>query len=445
MNTAQQGSKKILGRWDSMAIIVGIVIGVGIFRVPAEVAKCLTSPHLIILVWLIGGLICLLGALCYAELSSSFPETGGNYVYLRESYGPLAGFLFGWTELLVIRTGSIAAVSYVFGEYSQSFLCTGGETIKLLAISIVVALSFVNIVGLHHGRVVQNISTIGKLLALILIIMLVFISKQGNINNFYSNTILENTGILPLFGLALIPVLWTYGGWHENTFVTGETKDAKRSVPFALISGILIITSIYIAMNLGYIYLIPVKEQVNSNLIASDIMQILYGQNGRKLLQLLVILSCIGCINAMIITGSRVTYALAKDNPIFGYIGNIHGKYATPSRAIIINAMWSIVLIMWGNFNRLLFFTGAAVWLFFSLVVGGLFILRYKFPRIERPYKVVGYPIIPAVFILICIVLFINTILFFPIESLIGLCLMISGIPLFIISQRLKKRSSGMM
>ena len=441
MSGAEQDFKKILGRWDSLAIIIGIVIGVGIFRVPAEIAKYLTSPGLTILAWLIGGLICLLGAICYAELSSSFPQTGGNYIYIRESYGPWAGFLFGWTELLVIRTGSIAAISFIFAEYLQSFLSLNGSIVKLLAISIVLALSFINILSLHHGKVVQNISTVTKTLALVVIIIFGLLSKKGDISHFsiVSNSI--NKGVFPLFGLALIPILWTYGGWHENTFVTGETKDHKRSLPFALIIGILVITSIYVAINLVYIYLIPMREIISSNLIALDLMRILYGEGGKKILEILVIVSCLGGINATIITGSRVTYAMAKDNSIFKYIGKIDSKYATPSRAIIIHAVWTIILIIWGTFNKLLFFTGVAVWLFFSLAVAGLFVLRYKFPQIERPFKVWGYPVIPAIFILICTALFINTIVFYPVESLIGLCLMMSGIPIFIFSQKRRKKS----
>lgn len=431
--------KKILGRWDSVAIIIAIVIGVGIFRVPAEVAKYLSSPNLIILAWLLGGIISLLGALCYAELSSSFPETGGNYIYLRESYGPWSGFLFGWSELLAIRTGSIAAVAFVFAEYSQSFLSVDKSLIKPIAISAVFILCFINITGLRYGKRVQNILTIAKILALVGIILFGIMSKKGDISHFYSVPISLNRGVFPLFGLALIPILWTYGGWHENTFVAGETKNASKALPFALITGIFIVTSFYVAINFLYIYLIPVERIASSKLIASDALQILYGRNGRKMMEAIVIISSLAAINAMIITGSRITYAMAKDNPIFSYIGKVNSKYSTPLRAIIINAIWSIALIILGTFNKLLYFTGVLVWLFFAMVAGGLFILRRKFPNVERPYKVWGYPIIPAIFILICIALVINTIIFYAFQSFIGLCILISGIPVYIISQRKKK------
>lgn len=441
MNNSQE-LKKILGCWDSVAIIIAIVIGVGIFRVPAEVAKYLISPNLIILVWLFGGLISLLGALCYAELSSSFPKTGGNYIYLRESYGQWAGFLFGWTELLVIRTGSIAAFSFIFAEYLQSFLSMKIHLIKPIAIFIVLILSIINIIGLRYGKRVQDVFTIAKISALICIIVFGVISQKGDISNFHAVPVTLDRGIFPLFGLALIPVLWTYGGWHENTFMAGETKNARKILPLALILGVFIITLLYVAMNFLYIYLIPPEEMANSNLIASDVLYILYGERGRKILEALVIISSVGGINAMIITGSRITYAMAKDNVIFRYIGEVNTKYGTPHRAIIINAIWTIVLIILGTFNKLLFFTGILFWLFFALAVGGLFILRYKFPGIERPYKVWGYPLIPAIFILICIALFINTLIFYTFQSFIGLSLLVSGIPVYIISQRKKRRFS---
>lgn len=443
MSAYPQDFRKILGRWDSVAIIIAIVIGVGIFRVPAEVAKYLNSPNLIVLAWLSGGLISLLGALCYAELSSSFPKTGGNYIYLRESYGLCVGFLFGWTELLVIRTGSIAAVSFIFAEYLQSFLYMNKCLIKPIAIFIVSLLSFINIIGSRYGKRVLNVFTALKISALIVIIVLGFISKKGDISHFHVVSTALNGGIFRLFGLALIPILWTYGGWHENTFMAGETKDARKILPFALTTGIFIVTTLYLAMNLLYIYLIPVKEMANTNLIASNALQILYGINGKKILEALVIVSSLGCLNAMIMTGSRITYAIAKDNIIFRYIGEVSAKYGTPHRAIIINAVWSIVLIILGTFNKLLFFTGALVWLFFALVAGGLFILRYKFPHIERPYKVWGYPLIPVIFIIICIALFINTMIYYPFQSFVGLCLAMTGIPIFIISQKKKMSLHG--
>jgi APA family basic amino acid/polyamine antiporter len=217
-----------------------------------------------------------------------------------------------------------------------------------------------------------------------------------------------------------------------------ETKDYKKGLPFSLIVGMLLIILIYIAINLVYLYLIPISEMVNTKLIGSSVMGILYGDFGKRVMEILVIISSLGCINAMIITGSRVTYAMAKDNVLFNYISKVNLKYRTPIRAIIINAIWSVVLIWWGTFNKLLFFTSLVVWLFFALVVGGLFILRAKFPDRERPFKVYFYPLVPIIFILICSALFINTIICFPMESCIGLGIMACGIPIYLFSERRK-------
>lgn len=432
------GLEKILGRWDSVAIILAIVIGVGIFRVPAEIARYLSSPAFIILAWITGGLISLIGVLCYTELSSSFPHTGGNYVYLKKSYGPLVSFLFGWSELLVIRTGSIAAIAFILAEYLSSFLALNSYFVKPIAIFSIGLLAFINIVGLKHGKRAQDIFVVIKITALVGLIVLGFTSGKGNFTHFYYTFSHSTKSFLPLFGLALIPILWTYGGWHENIFVAGETKDARSTVPFALISGILIVTALYVLANLLYIYMLPIAEIGESKLIAARILDILYGRHGKKMFEAIVIVSSITAINAMIITGSRLIYAIAQDNPIFSYMKKLSTKFGTPHRAIIIIAIWSVVLVLWGSFNRLLFFTGILVWLFFALVVAGLFILRRKFPYIKRRYTVWGYPVIPLIFIIISITLALNTFISYPRQSLIGLGLLMVGIPVYFISRRLQ-------
>lgn len=443
MNTDTQDVRKVLGFWDSVAVIVAIVVGVGIFRVPTEVAKYLSSPELIFLAWLAGGLISMMGALCYAELSSSYPQTGGNYIYLRESYGPWAGFLFGWTELLVIRTGSIAAMAFITAEYLLSFLGITESPVKITAALIILIFCYLNIVGLRHSKSVLNVLTVTKVFALVAIIVFGFVSKKGDLSNFQSSLPLIGNKSFLLFGLALIPILWTYGGWHENTFVAGETKNAAKIIPFALIAGTIIVSALYLAMNVLYVYLMPVREIAGEGLIGSRALCILCGKPGQKLLELLVIISSLGCINAMILTGSRVTYAMSKDNLIFRYMGEIDKRYGTPCRAIIINGIWSMVLIVTGSFSELLFFTGIMVWIFFALAGVGLIILRHKFPDRERPYKVWAYPALPVVFIIVCIALSVNTLAFYPFQSLVGMALAITGIPVFIISRKKNKKEGG--
>lgn len=438
-----QHLRKKLSRWDSVAIITAIVVGVGIYRVPAEVASFLRSPSLMMLAWLLGGIISLLGVLCYAELSSSFPKTGGNYVYLRESYGDLVGFLFGWTELLVVRAGSIAAIAFVAAEYLSSLLSLDGSFIRPLAVSTVLLLSVVNIRGLEGGKRVHNLLTVVNLSAITSMIVLGIISGKGNVANFQSAGFTPDVSVLPLLGLALIPILWTYGGWHENTFVAGETKDAARNLPWALITGILIVTGLYVAVNCIYIYLVPVPEIAGSSLIGSDVFYLLYGPYGRKIFESVVVMASVGSINAMIITGSRITYAMSKDNRLFAFLERVNGRFGTPHRAIIVNAIWASALILIGTFAELLFFTGILFWLFFALVVAGIFVLRRKAPHIYRPHKVWGYPLTPAVFILVCAALFVNTLIFNPAPSIAGVMLLASGIPVYFASKLFRKRQGG--
>lgn len=436
MSNPETGLKRLLGPWDVIAINIGIVIGVGIFRVPSEVARYLPSAPLIILAWFLGGLICLLGAFCYSELASSIPETGGNYIYLQRSYGKLTAFLFGWTEVLVIRPGSIAAVAFIFAEYFKSFFSFEKIPLKFIAVSIVFILSLINILGLKPAKRFQNLSTFTKVFALVGIILFGISLRKGSSSNFYSGTTLPATQILPLLGLALIPVLWTYGGWHESTYVSGEIRDYKTSLPFSLIRGTLLISSIYIMINLVYIYLVPAEEIMHTDLIASKAMQILWRDTGRKILEGLVLISSLGCINGMILTGGRLTYCLGKDNRIFRYLEEINQHFSTPSRSILFNALWATGLIIWGTFNRLLFFTGIVVWLFFALVISGLFILRHKFPQMERPFKTPGFPFTPLVFILICSSLVVNTLFHYPWQSLAGITLTLSGIPIFFFQKK---------
>lgn len=430
--------KVVLGRWDSVAIVLAIVIGVGIFRVPSEIARYLESPSLVLLAWVTGGAISFLGALCYAELSSSFPETGGNYVYLKKSYGPTVAFLFGWSELVVIGTGSIAAVAFIGAEHLQSFLALGNQMVKTIAIALVALLAAVNVAGLQYGKRTQDFFVIVKLAALVGLLFLGFISGKGDIAHFHAVPSTSTQGVIPLFGLALIPILWTYGGWHENICVAGEIKNPRSTLPFALMTGIFVITALYVVANILYIYMLPTADLAETKLVAARVLEILFGEYGRKILEAIIIVSSIASINAMLMTGSRITYAMGRDHQIFGYLGTVSTRFSTPSRAITVTAAWAIALILWGTFGKLLFFTGILVWLFFALVVAGLFILRRKSPDIQRPYKVWGYPVTPALFILVAIALVFNTLFSYTAPSLFGLGLLASGIPIYLISRRMK-------
>ncbi len=427
---------QILGLWDSIAISVGIAIGVGIFRVPSEIAKIMPFPKLIILAWIAGGLFSTVGALCYAELSSSLPETGGDYIYIREAYGLFAGFLYGWSSVLVIRTGIIAALSFVFAEYLCSLFSLKSSFIKPIAIATILFLSAINGIGLSIAKSILNLSVIAKILSLLSIIIFAFILRKGSFENFHVDCSCSRIELLYIFGLSLVPVLWTYGGWHESTFMTGEIKDAQRTIPVALVSAVLCITFIYLFINIVYIYLVPVKEMIHADLIAADAMKRLLGKEAKKAVEALIVLSSFGTLNATIMTSSRITYAMSKDSSFFRYLAHIDERFRTPIRAIMLNAIWSIGFVIWGTFSKLIFFTGLLVWIFFAAAVGGIFILRKKMPDLERPFKVWGYPFTPALFVIVCLWICLDIFLRYPKQSFFGLLLAASGIPVYLLGRK---------
>lgn len=428
--------KTTFNRRDSLAIIIGIVIGVGIFRVPDEVALYLDSPLLILLAWLAGGLISLLGVLCFAELSSTFPETGGNYVYLKKSFGPAAGFLFGWAQLLVIRTGSIAAVAFIFSEYVRAFCSLSPGTVKPIAVSAVLILSIVNILGVSSGKRLQNVLSAAKVLSLCVLIIFGFLSQKGDVAHLISLPDLPEKGTFILFGLALIPILWTYGGWEESTFVAGETIKPGQTLPSTLISGICIVTLLYVLFQGLCLYLLPLEAMKAGTLMTSSTVEVLFGTMGKKVLEGLIILFSLGAINGMIITGSRITYAMGRDHAVFRFLGTIDPRFTTPLRSIVVNGCWAIVLIISGAFNQLLFFTGITIWVFFGLTSAGLIVLRRKYRDQDRPYRVWGYPLVPVLFTVICFILVLNTAVSYFLEALIGLCLIMIGIPVYLFSRK---------
>ncbi|MBD3379755.1 MAG: amino acid permease [Candidatus Omnitrophica bacterium] len=429
--------KKSLGRWDSVAIVIAIVIGVGIFRTPSTVAELLASPALIIAAWTAGGVISALGALCYAELSSSMPRSGGTYVYLRKAYGALPAFLFGWSELLVIRTGSIAALAFIFGEYLSSFLGAGTGPVKIYAALCVVLLALVNMAGMKYGKGVQNIFVAAKIASLGAMLVLGFSSGAGDLAHFSGEGVPDRS--LPAaFALALIPVLWTFGGWHENVYMAGETRKAPETLPFALMTGILSITVLYVAVNALYIYLFPAGEIARSGLIASRVFNIVSGRYGQKILEAVIVVSSAAAVNAMLMTGSRIMYAAGRDNSLFAFMNRMNFRTGVPLRALGVTSAWSLLLIFWGNFNRLLYFTGFVFWAFFAASAAGVIVLRKKYPQMERPYRVWGYPLTPLVFSAVSAILAAVTFVSRGTASLTGTVILVSGIPVYLLTGRSK-------
>ncbi len=370
-----------------------------------------------------------------------YPETGGDYAFLRRAYGHLVAFLFAWTELLVIRTGSIAAVSYLFSGYACALLGVDKAMMRPLAIGIGMLLGAINVMGLNVGRKLQNTLSLTKVAAILLLISGAAVVGHGNVCHLTGlPQEAPSLNLVSSFLLALIPILWTYGGWQESVFVAGETKNAGKTLPFALTGVVFVVSSLYILANAVFLYLIPPDRLVNSTEIAADVLKLLYGGVSSKILEVLVVISAIGSINAMLIIGSRITYAMAHDVPLFKVFASESSDSKAPVRALGLNVAGACIFILLGTFERLLFFTGIAVWLFFALVVASVFVFRIRNPAIRRPFVVPLYPWLPACFIFVCVSLCLNTLWIYPRESLLGLALVASGIPVFCLSQYLVRK-----
>lgn len=433
-------TKKILGRWDSVAISIGIVVGVGIFRVPSEIAQQLQSPSLILAAWLLGALISFAGALCYAELVCLYPESGGDYVYLRQAYGKLTGFLFAWSELLITRTGSVAAVALLFGEYGCSLFDIDLSFASLLAIGVVITLSAVNLYGLRIGSRLQNVLTVIKMLALTGIIISGFATAGQPQNSFALKGASFDFTTITALAVALVPILWTYGGWRDNVFLAGETKEAHRAIPFALLSTCFIVASIYMAMNVLYLWRLPMEQIVQSKLIATDLLLVLFGTAGARAVELIIVVLSFSVINALLLTGSRIAHAMGEDNRFFFALSKVDEKTDTPRRALLFNCIWACLLIVvTGQFEKLIYFTGLAVWIFFAMVTVAIIILRRRKNKDQKDvFRTPLYPLTPIVVALVSLALAAGTIKHEPYDAAIGTAIVLAGIPLFYLQKRRK-------
>ena len=432
---------RTLGFWDSIAIVIGSVVGTGIFRTPSEVSRYLADPGWVLFAWFLGGVIAFLGTLCYSELSANFPETGGTYVYLKYAFGSWAGFLFGWSELALMRTASMASVAYAFGEYFRNIApaVPGGE--KTIAIAAIWILTGINVAGLHYGKWLQNGVSLGKALALLSLIVLGILLGRGTTVNFTSIFPRPLGGnFFASLGLALVPILWTYGGWHESTFVAGEFKKTDTDLPFSLLTATSFVVLFYLVVNGVYIYLFPVSEIAHRSLIAGDVMQSIFGPGGGKIITL-VILTCIfGVLNTVILAGGRIPYAVGQDHLILRWFGTAHSKFHTPARSLLVNALWASLLVLWGTFSRLIFLSGAAVWFFFAAAGISVFVIRSRFKERTRPFSMWGYPWSAAVFTAAAFWIFLNTAIYSPRETALGFSIMALGVPLYWLSRKFETK-----
>jgi APA family basic amino acid/polyamine antiporter len=426
-----------LGLLSSIGIVIGITIGGGIFRTPAGIAARVPEPMWMLSVWIIGGLVVLCGALAFAELAASMPETGGMYVYLREGWGRPFAFLYGWAQAVLIRAAALGGISSVFGEY---FLRVFGfdpavypQAADYLAAGAIAFAAAVNILGVQLGATFVGLSTLTKFGALTILVLLSFMLGGGS-GATWSN--LESAGATvepALFGLALISVLWAYDGFADLSFASGEVRDPQRNLPRAIIIGTVAIIGIYVAANLAYLYVNPIEKMQTSPLVAADTMSAMFGQAGASFISVVVMISTFGSLIGSMLASPRIFFAMADDGLFFRKMAAVHPRFNTPYVAILFACLLGIGMVMTQTFEQLTDTFVLAMWPFYALSVAAVYRLRKSQPHLQRPYKVIGYPLVPAVFIVAAIYLVINAIVAEPLWTSITFGVVLLGLPVYMV------------
>ena len=411
------------------AMVVGTIIGASIFVQPSEITGQVPTVAAVLLVWLVSGVLTLIGALVCAELASTFPQTGGVYVYLREAYHPSVGFLWGWAMFWIMHSGIIAAIAMVFARYTGYFVSLGDLGTKIVAVGAIVVLSGVNYLGVKHGTLVQTAFTIGKLAAIALIIVAGAALGTRVPEHFVASSVATDIDVSD-FLTALVAGLFAFGGWHMVTYNAGETVEPKRTIPRALIIGTVAVTACYVAMNAVYMYVLPIDTVASSTRVAADLADALLGFGGGSLMSGVVMFSTFGALSGIILAGPRVYYSMAKDGLLFRWIGEVHTTFRTPHRAIVLQAVWASFLVMTGTFRALFTRVIYTEWIFFALLAASLLLLRRR-TDIEREYSAWGYPVAPLLFILMSLAIVVNQLVTNTNEATTGLSLVLVGFPVY--------------
>ena len=424
--------KRVLSLMDATMINAGGIIGSGIFMVPATVALYTASSSLFFMVWILGGVVSLFGALSVAELGAAMPKAGGQYVFLNEAYGPVWGYLYGWSAVVVINTASMAAVGVAFAEYLKFFYPISNLAVKEIAIFSIILLTIINIVDVKSGARFQNVFTFAKLGAILGVILLGLFLEGGSTQNF--SPLFTDRSPLSLIGplgLAMVAVLWTFDGWIFVTYVAGEVKNPGRNIPLSLILCMVIVVTVYLALNTVLVYVLGFDQMIGSELVMADAASKFIGGKGAAIVTIIILISLIGANNGFILTSARINYAMARDNRFFKQAAIIHPKFQSPANALIIQCIWACILTFSGTFNQLITYIIFASWIFYGMSAGAVIILRKKKPDMDRPYKTPFYPWVPIIFILFAIFLTINTIIEAPRDAAIGTGLILAGLPLY--------------
>ena len=494
-SSADQELVKGLGLTSATTIVMGSMIGSGIFIVSADIARLVDSPALLIAAWLVTGFMTIVGALTYGELAAMMPHAGGQYIYLREAFGPLWGFLYGWTLFTVIQTGTIAAVGVAFGKFLGYFMPgvsgdnwifrigttnIGLNTQNLVGIGICVLLTFINVFGVKTGAAVQNVFTFAKTAALLGLVLLgVIVGRNpeavaANFTNFWRNASLNAAhsidvgtfwkfgggtaivGTLTVVAAAQVGSLFSSDAWNNVTFTAGEVRNPKRNLPLSLALGTGTVILLYVLANIIYLNVLPLDGTMQGatvmdrgikfatqDRVATAVMQKMFGSNGAGLMAVAILVSTFGCCNGLILSGARVYYAMAKDRLFFSRAADVHPKYRTPVFALVTQLVWVILLSLSGSYGQLLDYIIFAVLIFYILTIGGLFWLRKTRPDAERPYRAIGYPVLPAIYILMALFIDVVLLLYKPQYTWPGLIIVLIGIPVYFLWTRMLNRTAA--
>ena len=433
---------------DAVAITVGIVVGAGIFRTPSLVAANAGSESTVLLIWLAGGLVTLAGALCYAELATTYPHAGGDYHYLTRAYGRPLAFLYAWSRITVVQTGSVALLAFVVGDYTSQLLSLGPYSSSIYAALVVVALTGLNVAGVRQGSGAQNWLTAVEVLSLILVIIagLAFAGSDGSVVAAAPAQSAPAQGAPETsLGLALVFVLLTYGGWNEAVYVSAEVNNPRRNIARALLISIVLITALYLLVNWAFLRGLGLQGLAASDAAAADLMRRAVGEGGARFVSLLVAVSALTSANATIITGARTNYALGRDFRLFDYLGRWHERAQTPTNALLVQGVISLALVFAGSFARegfsaMVEYTAPVFWLFFFLAGLSLIVLRTREPESERAFRVPLYPLTPILFCMACLYMLQSSLTYAGAGAFAGVLVLLAGIPVLFFARQRERR-----
>jgi APA family basic amino acid/polyamine antiporter len=445
------GLVKSLGLLDATTLVMGSMIGSGIFIVSAKIAGKVGSPGLLMLTWVVTALLTLIAALSYGELAAAMPQAGGQYVYLREAFGPLSGFLYGWTLFLVIQTGTLAAVAVAFAKFSGVFFPLiaedrfllrvwrfGVSTEQALAMAVLVFLTWVNTRGVRTGARVQNTFTFAKTAALLGLVgfgLLLGRNAEAVVSNF--GHFWEGAGwdfrTVRLVGVAMVGALFSSDAWNNVTFTAGEIRNPRRNVPWALALGVIVVSALYIACNFVYLSVLPLKaiQQAPAQRVATAAAEVIFGPVGVQIMAAAIMVSTFGCLNGLTLAGARVYYAMALDGLFFRPVSRLHPTRHTPVLSLVAQGIWACLLTLSGTYSDLLDYVIFAVLLFYILTILGVFVLRHRRPDMERPYRALGYPVLPAAYVAIAGLIEVLLLLYEPKYTWPGLIIVLLGVPVY--------------